>query len=127
MAFYDFPLKMLKKVKAAIDAGDEFMSLEKAIWRLTKEQSDWFGLDTCYLAEGKAATLNIINPDKFGNVSENVFEGTIEEFNNYSRLVNRAEGVVEKVFVNGNLICENGKFVEGYGKNEKYGKFLAAS
>ncbi len=126
MAFYDFPLKMLKKVKEAIDQNQKFMSLEKAIWRLTKEQSDWFGLDTCYLSEGKAATLNIINPEQLSNVTEKVFEDKIEEFNNYSRLVNRADGVVEKVFVNGYLVFDNGKFVEGYGNNQKFGRFLKA-
>lgn len=126
MAFYDFPLKMMKMVKESAEKGKEIMPMEKCIWRLTKEQSDWFGLETCHLAEGKSATLNIINPEKFGNVSEEIFEEKIEEFDNYSRLVNRAEDLVEKVFVNGNLIFENCDFVEGYGKTKKFGKFLKA-
>lgn len=126
MAFYDFPLKMLKKVKEAADRNQPFMSLEKAVWRLSKEQADWFGLDTGYLAVGKRATLNVINPQKFAHVTEEVFEDKIEEFNNYYRLVNRAEGLVEKVFVNGHLVCENGHFAEGYGKTRKFGRFLKA-
>lgn len=126
MAFYDFPLKMIKQVYDAEKEGRRFMSMEKCIWRLTKEQADWFGLDSCYLAEGKPATLNIINPEFLNNVTEEVFEDKIEEFDNYSRLVNRAAGVVEKVFVNGELIFENEKFVEGYGISKKFGKFLAA-
>ena len=127
MAFYDFPLKMIKQVYDAEKAGKKFMSMEKCIWRLSKEQADWFGLDSCYLAEGKAATLNIINPEFLSNVSEQVFEENIEEFNHYPRLVNRAEGVVESVFVNGSQIFGEGSFTDGYGKERKFGKFLAAS
>ncbi len=92
------------------------MPMEKCIWRLSKEQSDWLGLDCCYLAEGKSATLNIINPEKILNVTKEVFEGEIEEFNNYYRLVNRAEGVVETVVVNGGIIFENNNFWKVMGK-----------
>ena len=103
------------------------MTMEKCIWRLSKEQADWFGVDSCYLVEGKPATLNIINPKKLVNVTEEVFEEVIEEFNNYPRLVNRANEVVEKVFVNGSLAFEDGEFVEGYCKTKKIGRFLKAS
>lgn len=127
MAFYDFPLKMLKQVYDAQQEGKEFMTMEKCIWRLSKEQADWFGVDSCYLAEGKSATLNIINPKKLVNVTKEVFEEVIEEFNNYPRPVNRANEVVEKVFVNGSLAFEDGEFVEVYGKTKKIGRFLKAS
>ena len=50
-----------------------------------------------------------------------------EEFNNYPRLVNRANEVVEKVFVNGSLAFEDGEFVEGCYKTKKIGRFLKAS
>ena len=52
---------MIKIVQDAIDNGKPIMSMEKCIWRLTKEQGDWFNLDCGYLAEGKTADIVIIN------------------------------------------------------------------
>ena len=126
MAFYNFPLKMMKNVQETIDAGNPMMTMEKCIWRLSKEQADWLGLDCGYLAEGKPANLNIINPKKLDVVTEDIYTEEIEEFNNYKRLVNRNPGVVEQVFVNGGLIFENDKFVKDYGKSVQFGKFLRA-
>lgn len=124
MAFYNFPLKMIKIVQESIDKGNPMMTMEKCIWRLTKEQGDWFNLDCGYLAKGKVADLVIINPEKFNNITEDVELDAIEEFGNYERLVNRNEGVLSMVMVGGKTIFENEQFVEGYAKSEKYGRFL---
>ncbi len=124
MAFYNFPLKMIKIVQESIDNGQPIMPMEKCIWRLTKEQGDWFGLDCGYLAKGKLADLVIIDPNKFSSITENVASEVIEEFGNYERLVNRNEGVVTRVLVAGKTIFENEKFVLDYAKSKKYGRFL---
>ncbi|MBO3097812.1 N-acyl-D-amino-acid deacylase family protein [Gelidibacter pelagius] len=124
MAFYNFPLKMIKIVQDSIDQGNPIMTMEKCIWRLSKEQGDWFDLDCGYLAKGKMADLVILDPEKFKNITENVEIEPIQEFNNYDRLVNRNEGVVSRVMVGGKTIFENEVFVENYGKTEKYGRFL---
>lgn len=124
MAFYNFPLKMMKIVQESIQNGNPIMSMEKCIWRLTKEQSDWFGLDCGFLSEGKTADLVIINPTKFSSVTENVESAVIKEFGNYQRLVNRNEGIVERVMVGGQTIFKDEKFVAGYGESKKYGRFL---
>jgi N-acyl-D-aspartate/D-glutamate deacylase len=124
MAFYNFPLKMIKIVQDSIDKGTPIMSMEKCIWRLTKEQGDWFDLDRGHLAKGKMADLVIINPDKFQNITEHVEIDVIEEFDNYERLVNRNEGVVSSVLVGGKIIFENEQFAQDYGKSKKYGRFL---
>ena len=124
MAFYNFPLKMIKIVQESIDKETPMMSMEKCIWRLTKEQGDWFNLDCGYLAKGKVADLVIINPEKFKNITEEVELDAIEEFGNYERLVNRNEGVVTMVMVGGKTIFEKEKFVENYSQAEKYGRFL---
>ena len=100
------------------------MTMEKCIWRLTKEQGDWFDLDCGYLAKGKIADLVIIDPKKFNTINENVEIEPIKEFGNYKRLVNRNEGVVSRVMVGGKTIFENEEFVEGYAKSKKYGRFL---
>ena len=124
MAFYNFPLKMIKIVQESIDLGKPMMSMEKCIWRLTKEQGDWFNLDCGYLAIGKIADLVILDPTKFSHITEDVNIAAIEEFGNYERLVNRNEGVVYKVLVKGKVVFENENFVKGYGTYEKYGRFL---
>ncbi|GGW72915.1 N-acyl-D-aspartate/D-glutamate deacylase [Winogradskyella epiphytica] len=124
MAFYNFPLKMIKVVQESIVKGEPIMTMEKCIWRLTKEQSDWFGLDTGYLAEGKIADLAIIDPHKFDAITETVEMGQIKEFNNYDRLVNRNEGTVSRVMVGGKTIFENEHFVSDYATSRKYGRFL---
>ena len=124
MAFYNFPLKMIKIVQESIDNGSPIMTMEKCIWRLTKEQGDWFDLDCGHLAKGKLADLVIIDPTKFKNVTEDVELDVIEEFGNYERLVNRNEGVISCVMVGGKTIFGNEAFVADYGKSKKYGHFL---
>ena len=124
MAFYNFPLKMMKIVQQSIDKGNPIMTMEKCIWRLTKEQGDWFDLDCGYLAKGKIADLVIIDPEKFKNINENVEIERIQEFGNYERLVNRNEGVVSRVMVGGKTIFKNEEFVENYATTKKYGRFL---
>ena len=124
MAFYNFPLKMIKIVQESIDKGTPIMTMEKCIWRLTKEQGDWFDLDCGNLEKGKTADLVILNPAHFDTITENVEIDTIMEFDNYERLVNRNEGVVTAVLVGGKVIFKNENFVENYGTDIKYGRFL---
>lgn len=124
MAFYNFPLQMIKKVHQSILSGNPLMSMEKCVWRLTKEQTDWFGLDTGYLAVGKTADMCIIDPEYISAVTDEISTEKIEEFGNFERLVNRNEKTVSQVIVGGKVIFENDDFVDGYGKTIKFGKFL---
>lgn len=124
MAFYNFPLKMIKIVQESIEKGSPIMTMEKCIWRLTKEQGDWFDLDCGYLAKGKIADLVIIDPKKFDTINEKVEIEPIKEFGDYKRLVNRNEGVVSRVMVGGKTIFKDEAFVEDYGRSKKYGRFL---
>ena len=124
MAFYNFALKMIKTVQDAIDKGEAIMTMEKCIWRLTKEQGDWFDMDCGYLAKGKMADLVLIDPKNFKNITEDVEMEHIQEFGNHERLVNRNEGVVSRVLVGGKTIFENEEFEADYGKSRKYGRFI---
>lgn len=115
---------MIKIVQDSIDQGKPIMTMEKCIWRLTKEQVDWFNLDCGHLAKGKVADLVIIDPAQLDNITENVELDKIEEFGNYERLVNRNQGVVSLVMVGGKVIFEDEMFVHNYAQSEKYGRFL---
>lgn len=127
MAFYDFPLKMIRYVVDAQKAGNPIMPMEKCIWRLSKEQADWFGLDCGHIAEGKVADINILDPSKLDNVTEEVSEAPIAEFGDYPRLVNRCDGVVSHVLVGGEMIYRDGDFSPGYGVKKRVGRFLRAN
>ncbi len=127
MAFYNFPLQMIQVVKESIERGNPIMRMEKCIWRLTKELADWFGMERGFLAEGRIADIAILDPKKFDSVSENVHSDVIKDFNNYKRLVNRNCGTVSQVIVKGEIIFDGGKFVRGYGKKKKFGRFIEKS
>jgi len=52
MAFYNFPLRMLKRTRDADRAGAPFLSAERAVHRLTGELAEWFGIDAGTLRAG---------------------------------------------------------------------------
>lgn len=123
MAFYDFPLQMIKRVHDSISTNQPLMSMEKCVWRLTKELADWFNIEGGEIVEGKPADIVLIDPSKLGNITGKVEEAPIEEFNQYPRLVNRHQGVVCQVIVNGNVIYKDNDFVAGYAKERCTGEF----
>ncbi len=121
MAFYNFPLRVLRYVVASHETGQPLMSLEKAVWRLTKENADFFNLDAGHLAEGKRADVVVLNPDK---LTDDVHQYHTAEFmQGCDRLVNRNDDVVEAVLINGKVAWEDGDFSETFGK-ERFGQFL---
>ena len=121
MAFFNFPIRVLKYVKDSHDRGEPFMSFEKAVWRLTKENADFFNIDAGYLAEGKRADITIINPD---GLTDKVHEWHEDKFLGEAlRFVNRSDKAVDTVMINGKIAWENDGFVNSFGK-EKFGIFL---
>ncbi|MEL6866546.1 MAG: amidohydrolase family protein [Bacteroidota bacterium] len=121
MAFYNLPIRVLRYVQASHEKGDPIMSFEKAIWRLTKENADFFNLDAGHLAVGKRADITILDPEK---LSDGVHEYHRAEFlNGCERLVNRNDEVVELVMINGKIAWEGNAFSPAFGK-ERFGQFL---
>ncbi|MEO1437715.1 MAG: amidohydrolase family protein, partial [Bacteroidota bacterium] len=121
MAFYNLAIRVLRYVQASHDKGNPLMSYEKAIWRLTKENADFFNIDAGHLAVGKRADLNILDPEK---LSDKVHEYHTAEFlQGCERLVNRSEDVIELTMINGKIAVEQGEFAESFGK-ERFGQFL---
>ncbi|MEL6194703.1 MAG: amidohydrolase family protein [Bacteroidota bacterium] len=121
MAFYNNPLRVLRYVMASHEKGEPIMSYEKVIWRLTKENADFFNLDAGHLAVGKRADITIIDPEK---LDDSVHEYHTDAFlAGCDRLVNRNDKVVEYVMINGKLAWEMGTFAPAFGK-ERFGEFL---
>ncbi|MBM9500975.1 N-acyl-D-glutamate amidohydrolase [Leptospira sp. 201903071] len=126
MAHYNFPLRMLRLVNDGIKEGKPFLTLEKAIWRLTGEIADWFGIDAGRLEKGSRADIVILNPEGLDNSVEEIHEAPLKELGGIVRLVRRNDKAVDAVFVNGNLCVQNGNVLDEVGKKTGLGKFLAA-
>lgn len=120
MAFQDGALQTLKQAQANPDV----MSIEKAVYRLTKMPADWLGLDTGSLELGKKADLAIIDPSLLqSHLNDGPIESYDERLKGAMRLVKRTDGVIKNVLVGGEEIYGGGVFNSQLGK-QKYGRLL---
>lgn len=125
MAFYNLPLRMLKLVKESADEGQPVMSMEKAVWKMTGDQADWFGIDAGRIQPGDRADITIINPKYFDQNLEDVCWKEMENFE-LQRLVNRNPDLVNTVLINGKLAFENNTLAPELGIDKGFGTFLPA-
>lgn len=123
MAFYNFPVRMLKKVYDAERAGKPIMSLGQAVHRLTGELADWFGLDAGHLYEGARADVTVLDPQKLTDQVEKLDFAPFPGMPDFKRLVNQGDAV-RTVLVGGVPVVEEGKPLPRLGK-ERTGCFLA--
>ncbi|MCB1167837.1 MAG: hypothetical protein KDK33_16900, partial [Leptospiraceae bacterium] len=126
MAHYNFPLRMLKLVQDSHNAGAPIMSMEKAVWRLTKELADWHGIQAGHIYEGATADIVLIDPAHLDSSLEQIHEEAMERFKGHRRLVRRNDATVPMVIVGGSIAFENGKFSAVVGR-QRLGQFLQAS
>jgi N-acyl-D-aspartate/D-glutamate deacylase len=123
MAHYSFPLRMLKRVRDAENAGTPFMTTGRAVQRLTSEIADWLGLDAGTLAVGKRADLVVVDPAALDERLEAVHEAPTPGFDGLNRLVRRNDDAVPYVLIGGRVACRNGVADPALGR-EKYGDVL---
>jgi N-acyl-D-aspartate/D-glutamate deacylase len=121
MAFYSFPLRMLRFVRER-----NVMPIEKAVWRLTGEIADWLGVDAGHLRLGDRADLVVIDPEALDDRLDAYHEARMDGFGDLMRMVNRSDGVVDTVMVNGRVAFENGATVPALGRECGFGTFLPA-
>lgn len=107
MAFYNFPVRMLKRVRDAEQAGRPYMTVERAVHRLTGELADWFGLDAGHLAEGRRADVVLLDPARLDDGVEEMHLAPFGEGIDYERMVNRGEAV-RGVWIGGTPVVEDG-------------------
>ncbi len=112
MAFYDCNLRALKIASEDGNAGVAYM-----VRRLTKDVSELFGLDVGRLEVGAPADLIVINPENLKSYDgeANVQRIMRKEFE-HEQLVNRSDGVVSHVMINGHHAWTGGDYVDGYGE-----------
>ena len=125
MAHYNFPLRMLKLVQDSHRAGKPLMSMEKAVWRVTKELADWHGIEAGHIFEGARADLVVIDPAHLDASLEEIHEEPMERFKGHERLVRRNDDAVPYVVVGGSIAFEAGQFAPYVGK-KRLGEFLKA-
>ena len=126
MAFYNFPLRMLKRTRDAYRAGAPFMSTERAVHRLTGELGEWFGIDAGRLSEGDRADFVVIDPAGLNEAVDGYYEEEVPFYGGLRRMVNRNDEAVVATGVNGAVVFRQGVFREGYGQTVKSGRYLRA-
>ncbi|WP_063055602.1 N-acyl-D-amino-acid deacylase family protein [Nocardia salmonicida] len=125
MAFYNFGLRLLRRVNDAATSEKPFMTVEHAVHRLTGELADWYGLDTGHLRLGARADAIVIDPAHLDETLDAYAEDPIAVFGNLSRMVNRNDETVTAVFVNGRYVFGEGEADPALG-TERVGEFLRA-
>ncbi|OMB96440.1 hypothetical protein A5733_11865 [Mycobacterium sp. NS-7484] len=126
MAFYNYPLRLLKRVRDAQLAGRPFLTTEHAVHRLTAEVADWFGVPAGTLREGDRADFVVVDPAGLNGDVDAYHEETVPFYGGLSRMVNRNDDAVVATAVNGAVVFRNGEFRDGYGESVKSGRYLRA-
>jgi len=120
MAFYNSGLRLLRHVR---DAG--FMSVERAVYRLTGELADWYHLDAGHLRMGDWADVVVIDPQHLDVGLDEYHEAPVEAFGGMQRMVNRNDRTVKTVLVAGHTVFAEGTPTELVGRR-RTGSFLRA-
>jgi len=126
MAFYNFPLRLLKRVRDAQQAGRPFLTPERAIYRLTAEVAEWFGINAGTLREGDRADFVVIDPAHLDSSVDSYNEEAVPFYGGLRRMVNRNDATVIATGVGGAVVFRSGEFREGFGQTLKSGRYLRA-
>lgn len=124
MAFYNSPVRFLKRVRDAELGGKPFMTVQHAVHRLTGELASYFGIDAGTLRVGDRADIAIINPAGLTAEIDAHHEATMPAFGGLQRLVNRSGDAVSATIIGGKIVFRDGEFVPGYGEQMRSGRFL---
>lgn len=126
MAFYNYALRLLKRARDAERAGHPFMTIERAVYRLTAEVADWFGMDAGKLRVGDRADFAVIDPEGLDESVNAYHEAEVPFYGGLRRMVNRNDDAVVATGVGGEIIFRSGAFRSGYGTTARSGRFLKA-
>ncbi len=126
MAFYSFPLHLLRLARHGIPGNDDVISVPRAVQRLTGEIADYLGIDAGYLREGARADVVVVDPDALDDRVDTVVEAPMPGMPDLQRLVNRSDGVVRTVLVNGRVAWDDQGRADGLGTKPGWGTVLRA-
>jgi len=126
MAFYNYGIRMLRRIHDFADRGKPVMPLEAAVHKLTGELGDFYGIDAGHLRVGDRADLVVVDPAGLDESTERYHEEPMPEFGGLRRMVNRNDAAVTATVVAGRVVFRDGEFVPGYGTTLGTGRFLRA-
>lgn len=126
MGYYNFPLRMLKRVRDAERAGRPFMSTGRAVQRLTSEIADYLSIDAGRLEVGRRADVVVVDPEGLNDDVERIEEAEMPGFPGLRRLVRRNDSAVRAVLVGGRLAWDGASATEGLGRERGFGTVLRA-
>ena len=126
MAFCNFGLRLLRRVRDAELAGAPFMSVEQAVHRMTGELADWYGIDAGHLRVGDRADVVVLDPERLDDSLDDYAESPVPEYDGLSRMVNRNDDTVAAVLVGGKCVVRDGVPTPDLG-TVRAGSFLAAT
>lgn len=126
MGYYNYPLRLLRRVLSAERAGRPFMTIERAVYRLTAEIADYLAIDAGRLEAGRRADVAVIDPEGLTEDVERIEEAEMPGISGLSRLVRRNDAAVRAVLVNGRLAWEGASAAPGLGHERGYGSVLRA-
>lgn len=126
MAFYSFALRTLKYVVERERAGKPVMPLAQCVRRLTGEIADWLGIAAGHLRVGDRADLAVIDPAGLDARLDAYHEAPMEGFGDLRRMVNRSDGAIDTVMVNGKVAWRAGAAAPELGRARGFGQFLPA-
>ncbi|PVB25944.1 N-acyl-D-amino-acid deacylase family protein [Mycobacteroides abscessus] len=126
MAFYNYHLRLLERVKSAQGQRKPFLSIEQAVHRLTGELADWYNLDAGHLRPGDRADIAIVDPEGLDQSVHGLSEQAVPEYGGLRRMVNRNDKAVAATIINGRVVYRNGVFSDGFGTTWSTGRFLPA-
>lgn len=126
IAFYNFPLQMLARIKRMRAKGLKTLRDEEAIHRLTGELGDWHRIDAGYIKEGARADITILDMNAVDSSLESVKVAEFNGLDNFTRLVNRNDGVIKQVLINGKVAVQDDQYHQELGKSQGFGAFLKA-
>ena len=123
MAFYNFPLHLLRLVRGR-ERSKPVMSIGRAVHRVTGELADYLGVDAGHLRVGGRADIAIIDPEALDERVDQVVEAEMPGVPSVRRLVNRNDGAVRAVLVNGRVAWDGGETTSGFGSELGFGTVL---
>ena len=119
MAFYDVNLRSLKLAAEGGEGDVTYM-----VKRLTKDAADLFGVDRGTINIGDTADLILVNPKQLASYEgEDHVERIFREEYQHDQLVNRSNGIVPLVLIDGKEAWADDQFSESLGK-QKMGSLL---
>jgi N-acyl-D-aspartate/D-glutamate deacylase len=121
MAFYNFGVCLLQ-----LAVQDQpVMSPEKAVWRLTGEIADWYGIAAGKLQTGAQADIVVLDPKALKATQVDAYaEQPLEVMGGLRRVVNRNDGVIKATIINGQVAFENDQPSAALGVQQQFGRFV---